>query len=230
MALKFNILNQENARTLAKGFGLPIIKRAVFEAQVLTKLEQQTVDVDFVTDTPDGKSRFGTPIYGSLLIQEPKFSTFKYNPNTKQYDKIDFVFAPSNKEIGGVNYMYIESAIIEVTQKRNIVKTTISGQNGTVKEFINNGDYDVKIMGYFATVDADIYPEAEVKAMHEYLTAPVSLNVTNKFLNTFFNINTLVVESFEFKQVEGMRNVQYFTMYGVSDIPFEQQVLEIANA
>jgi hypothetical protein len=228
MALKFNILGKENARTLAKGFGLPIVKRAVFEAQVLTKLQQQDYDVDFVTDTPDGKSRFGTPVYGTVLIQEPKFSTYKFNTKTRKYDKIDFVFLPSNKEIGGVNYIYIEGAIIEINQKRNIVKTTISGQDGTVKEFINNGDYDIKIMGFFSTVDADIYPELETKAMNQYLTAPVSLNITNKFLNTYFNVNSIVVESFEFKQVEGMRNVQYFTINACSDLPFE--VLEIANA
>jgi hypothetical protein len=228
MALKFNILNQENARTLARGFGLPIIKRAIFEASVAKELLQQSNDVDFAIDAPEGTTKLGTPIYGSVLIQEPKFSTFKYNTTTKKYDKIDFVFSPSNKQIGGANYMYIESAIIEVTQKRNIVKTTIAGTDGTIKEFINNGDYDVKIMGYFATVDADIYPELETKAMNEYLTAPIALNVTNKFLNTYFNINSIAVESFEFKQVEGMRNVQYFTMYGVSDVPFE--IIELSNA
>jgi hypothetical protein len=228
MALKFNILGKENARTLAKGFGLPIVKRAAFEAQVLYKLEEQAAAVGLNQDADEGKSRFGTPVYGTVLIQEPKFSTYKFNTQTRKYDKIDFVFSPSNKEIGGVNYMYIEGAIIEINQKRNIVKTTISGQDGTVKEFINNGDYDIKIMGFFSTVDADIYPELETKAMNQYLTAPVSLNITNKFLNTYFNVNSIVVESFEFKQVEGMRNVQYFTINACSDLPFE--VLEIANA
>lgn len=217
MALKFNI----NERTLIKGFGLPLVKRAILESVVDTKLLQQDADVNYIVDAPDGKSRFGTPVYGTVLIQEPKYSFYKYNESTQQYDLKDNVFSPSNKEIGGVNYVYIEGAIIEITQPRNIVKTAISGMDGTIKEFINNGDYSIKIMGYFSTVDPDIYPETEVKALKEYLTAPVTLNITNKFLNTYFGVNGIVVDSFEFKQVEGMRNVQYFTINASSDYPFD---------
>lgn len=224
MALKFNILSSENQRTLAKGFGLPIVKRAAFAAKVNELLIEQADEnarTEINAPTDEGVSRFGTPVYGTVLIQEPKFSTYKYNKTTKEYDKIDFNFSPSNKQIGGTNYIYIEGAIIEVNQTRNIVKTTISGQDGTVKEFINNGDYDVKIMGFFATTDPDIYPDLEVKSLKEYLSAPVTLNVTNQFLNTYFGVNAVVVTSFEFKQVEGMRNVQYFTINAISDLPFE---------
>ena len=224
MALNFNLLNKENIRTLVRGFGIPLTERALFQAKVEHLLEQQKNDN--AQSQPnnagqEGVSRFGTPVYGTVLIQEPKFSTFKYNSNTKAYEKIDYTFSPSNKQVGGTNFCYIEGAILEVNQRRNIIKTSISGQDGTVKEFINNGDYDIKIMGYFATNDGDLYPDVEVKSLKEYLTAPVSLNITNSFLNTYFGVNAIVVESFEFKQVEGMRNVQYFTINGVSDYPFE---------
>ena len=80
---------------------------------------------------------------------------------------------PSNKTIGALNYCYIEGAIIEINQRRNIIKTSISGQDGTVKEFINNGDYDVKIMGYFSTVDANW------NSAYPYVVGPTYYGVRN---------------------------------------------------
>ena len=36
---------------------------------------------------------------------------------------------------------------MEISNTRNIVKTDIQGRDGSVKEFINNGDYQISIKG-----------------------------------------------------------------------------------
>jgi len=111
--------------------------------------------------------------------------------------------------------------MVEVNQNRNIVTTNIAGLDGSVKEFINNGDYNITIRGFFSSDDADVYPAVDVRTLSAYLKAPVSLKITNLFLNDYFGITDIVPVSYSFHQQEGVRNVQYFTIECLSDIAFE---------
>lgn len=219
MAINFQIpkAKQRNtAQTLAKGFGLPIVKRAFLNVDEIT------------SDTPDGVSKFGTPVYGTIFIEAPVFFNYVYDTNLKTYTQVE-VFSPENDVIGDKRGCFIEGAIIEVNQNRNIVTTTIAGMDGSVKEFINNGDYSVTIRGFFSSNDADVYPAVDVRTLSAYLKAPVSLKITNLFLNDYFGITDIVPVSYSFHQQEGIRNVQYFTIECLSDLPYEIQET-IANA
>jgi hypothetical protein len=234
MALRF-ILQSENERTLARGFGVPIVKRAIIGANVAARQLEEAGrvgrnDGQFAPitvgagDLEEGKSIFGTPLFSTLFIEKPKYSDYKYNDSTEAYDKTDVTLSETETR-GDVQGCYLESCIVEINQPRNIITTAIQGHDGTVKEFINNGDYMVTIKGYFASENPEIYPEQQVKVLASYLNAPISLNVSNKYLNDMFGVLSIVVSNYSFKQVEGYRNVQYFTIEAMSDVPFE--VLEI---
>ncbi len=151
-----------------------------------------------------------------------------YDANLKTYTQVE-VFSPENNVIGDKRGCYIEGAMVEVNQTRNIVTTTIAGMDGSVKEFINNGDYSITIRGFFSSNDADVYPTNDVKVLTEYLKAPISLKITNLFLNNFFGVTEIVPVSYSFHQQEGIRNVQYFTIECLSDLPYEIKET-IANA
>ena len=216
MAINFKIgkpTQRVSAENLAKGFGLPIVKRAFINVGALNEINQ---------DKPDGVSAmFGTPLYGTVFIKQPDYINYIYNDFLQQYEATQINLPSNNKQIGSTLGCFIEGAIIEVNQNRNVVTTAISGMDGTVKEFINNGDYNVSIRGYFATKDPDLYPANDVKTLSNYLKAPIPLSITNIFLNDYFGIFNVVPISYSFNQQEGVRNVQYFEIHCLSDIAFE---------
>lgn len=212
MAINFQLnknLALPAAKTLAKGFGLPLVKRAFINKQEVEE-----------GDKKDGVSLFNTPLYGTLFIHKPNYTEFDYDEISKTYVQTN-VSLSDTKTIGGDSGVFIDGVIIDVANPRNIVMTQIAGLDGTVKEFINNGDFSVNIKGYFASSNPDIFPDVETRALNTYCKAPVALKVTNVFLNDYFGITDLVVTNYIFKQEEGVRNVQFFEMQCVSDTPNE---------
>mgnify|MGYP003624442969 CR=1 FL=1 len=182
---------------------------------------------EYFADNNDGTSLLGTPVYGTMKIKRPEYSEFIYNKKEKKYVDTPVNLSKGNQQVKDEDYLYIEGCVLEVTQNKNIVTTTISGQNGTDKEYINLGDFDIKMHGFFSTTTPDIYPAYEVKTLTEYLNAPKPLEISNTFLNDYFGISSLVVMKYDFKQTKGMRNVQHFTVSFKSDLPFE--TIEIDN-
>lgn len=216
-----------SAETIARGFGVQLAKRAIIKPQIEHLRATETLQNENSNTEVEGTSYLGTPVYGTIEIERPKYSKFVFNKKTNEYEEKDVelpsaTVTPVGGEGAGINdFLRIEGCVLEVTMDRNIVTTSISGQDGTDKEFINNGDYSVKLNGFLSTPEPDVYPEIEVKILKAYLEAPVPLKINNTFLNDYFGVTTLVVMKSEFKQVRGMRNVQYFTVDFISDIAFE---------
>lgn len=206
MALDFYIpkpLAKNNERTLVKGFGLPLVQRAIISAK----------NFDITTDKSESISRFGTPTYGGLFVERPAYDVYSFNENTKEYVKEDMGSKLSENTEGG---FYLENCIIDVTQSKNIITTEVTDFTGTVKEYIADGDYNITIRTFIASLDPDNYPEDQVQIFTSYLQAPRELAVTNNFLNNIFKISNIVVTSFEMSQQQGLRNVQYFTINALS--------------
>lgn len=93
--------------------------------------------------------------------------------------------------------------LIDVSMTKNIVTTVMTGDKGTVKEFISNGDYSLGIKGIIVGDGQDVYPLDDVIALKEYLIASDAIPVTSAMLNEVYNINTIVVTDFTFHQEEG---------------------------
>jgi hypothetical protein len=108
----------------------------------------------------------------------------------------------------------LETCLIDVSQTKNIVTTVVQGRNGTVKEYIADGDYDVRIRG--ALVTDNYYPREEVRDLHELLKQSELLTVVSDYLQ-LFDIKELVVTDYSFKQQEGYQNVQLFEINAISD-------------
>jgi hypothetical protein len=202
-------LGTNEAKTLIKGFGLPLVKRAFYNTKAVDE-----------GDKPDGVSILGTPLFGTLFIEKPFYTTFEYDEVNQKYSEIAQNLS-ENKSIGGVKGVFVEGVIIDVNQPRNIVTTEIAGMDGDVTEFINNGAYRVTIRGYFTGPTPDTFPDTDVRALNTYIKAPVPLRMTNVYLNDYFGITDLIVLNASFAQEEGVRNVQFFTMECKSDTPFE---------
>lgn len=218
--LNFNIPGEPNPRTikaLEKGFGKAIVKSAVSNSLALAA---GAVSQLAFNDRPDGVSRFGTFIYDTLFIERPEYDTFTWNEQKKTFN-IDAPVLPGNHSIGEVFGLYCEGVIIDATCVNHIVYTQIAGADGGINEYINKGDVDLTIRGYFASVFPGKYPKQEVRDLRLYHEAPVAKKVTNNFLNNVLHIQNIVTEKLNIFQVQGMRNVQYFELTGRSESNYE---------
>jgi len=223
MSLQFIIptpAQKQNVRTLSKGFGLPLVQRALIAAN----------NFNIKTDKPDGKSLYGTPMYGTLFIQRPEYTTFEYNDFTNEYVETPNPLA-SNKSFGTLNVapgintegaqgLFLNGVIIDATVNKTIVKTEVIDLKNTVKEYMGESDLTITIRGYVATQNPDEYPDDDARLIKSYSSAPVSLKVTSDFLNNILGVSQIVIESCQMSQQQGLRNVQYFQLNCVSDIDY----------
>jgi hypothetical protein len=223
MSLQFIIptpAQKQNVRTLSKGFGLPLVQRAIIAAN----------NFNIKTDKPDGTSLYGTPMYGTLFIQRPEYTTFEYNDFTNEYVETPNTLA-SNKSFGTLNVapgintegaqgLFLNGVIIDATVNKTIVKTEVIDLKGTVKEYMGESDLTITIRGYVASQNPDEYPDDDARLIKSYSSAPVSLKVTSDFLNNILGVSQIVIESCQMSQQQGLRNVQYFQLNCVSDIDY----------
>lgn len=77
---------------------------------------------------------------------------------------------------------------------KNIVATAINGLDGTIKEWVSNGD--VAISAEFTLLgEGDSYPEEEVAKVCEVLQSSESLQVENETLNDVWGVTRVVVNA-----------------------------------
>jgi hypothetical protein len=151
-------------------------------------------ELDYNMSTlPEGKiptSMLGTPVFCDLILRD---------------------------QTGGIELRF-DWILAEVNQSKNIVKTAIEGRAGTVKEYIADGDYDVRLRGGLFTPFSRAYPKTDMQALMALLKLSESLKVTSEYL-VLFGIYELVVERYSFPQGQGTTNVQLFDLSCVSDEP-----------
>jgi hypothetical protein len=147
-------------------------------------------------------SVFGTPIVDSFLFNDSEYTDF------------------NNKKVK-LKGIRINTAILTVTQTKNIVKTAIEGRPGTIKEFISMGDFEIDFKAIIMPSsfnDRGKYPEKEVSVMRELLNAPVAIPAVCDYLSRL-GIFNIVVENYNFPQQTGMTTAQLVEAKFVSDSP-----------
>lgn len=164
-------------------------------------------------DKFDYLSRFGTPVRNYIRI------------NGGSYDVLDGSGKLSKRNYQGT---FLDSAIIEVRLPKNIVFTAINGMNGTRKEYVSNGDYEISLSGEIASDHPDIYPLEQVQLLRDIVNSPEPLSVICPHLQTF-GINTLVVKDVDFPQQRGFYNVQRFSISASSHAPQDIFIEELVK-
>jgi hypothetical protein len=191
----FNAIPQTSkskASLILGGFGLQFVKSALYP---FTEGEKD----DYA---PVSTSYLGTPVFSNLTFPAGSYKNL-------QGEQIDF------------EELQIDTVLFDVSMAKNIVKTEIQGRNGTVKEYISDGDYQVVIRGLIASESSDKYPDEEVKKLVEILKVQKDLAVESRFLNDVFDISNIVIESYSLPQAEGFQNIQGFEITAISDDPIE---------
>lgn len=122
--------------------------------------------------------------------------------------------------------------IITLSQERNIITTPLQGRDGTIKEYISDGDYSITLDAAILPTNAVLqddestfaiaenhYPDEEIKKLHRLLLEKKALEVQSDFL-TLFDINSAVVKSYSLQQ-ETHSNRQSLQIQMLSDRAYE---------
>ena len=184
-------------------FGLSGIKPRVYRSALGTDLKPESAEYPLASEeepivelssSPSDQSIFsylGTLVFSDMLI--------------KQEDG---------------QYMHLDTVLFEVSQRKNIVTTTVAGRSGTIKEYISDGDFDIKIRGSLSSKFTNSYPIEDVRKLKQILKIPQALEVACDFLQ-LFDIYNIVVTGYSIPQVEGYQNLQFFDIDAISDTPVE---------
>ena len=148
------------------------------------------------------RSKLGTPIYSEVVIKKTQNTIVREG------------------SFSGQDYVRFDTCIVTVNQQRNIVKTAISGRNGTVKEYISDGDYSISIKGSILGDAPDKMPIDILTNSRSLFTEPNELWIECEFIR-MFGISYVVIENYTIDQVEGSRSRVDFNIQLISDEPTE---------
>ena len=111
--------------------------------------------------------------------------------------------------------LIIDNVLMEVNQVRNIVTTPVNGRNGTVKEYISDGDYQITARGMLVN-PVNSFPEKDLELFLTICKLERVVEVSSKFLQ-FFDINDVVITNYRVSEKLGTRNEVPFELTMVSD-------------
>lgn len=110
-------------------------------------------------------------------------------------------------------------AVAAVGRERRIVSTQLVGRDGTVKEYINEGDWTVNlVVGLQATEGGKItddYPSEALRELRKILDVKDRIEVASEFLK-IFDITHIVVKNYAATQTTE-QNYQAVSISAVSD-------------
>ena len=115
--------------------------------------------------------------------------------------------------------LVVNDAVCAISRAKNIVTTQMVGMDGTVKEYINDGDYQINIaVGIVAVRDGvivDEYPEEGLRELRTFLDEKAAIDVHSAFLE-IFDINRIVIKSHSVTQ-DTASNYQSVAISAISD-------------
>ena len=113
----------------------------------------------------------------------------------------------------------LDLVLMNVSQAKNITTTELMGVDGTSKDYVGMGDYEIQINGIINGPNGH-YPIDEVNTLHQMLKAPVAIGVVSRYLQNL-DINYIVIKDYSFDQESGWYSRQMFSILAVSDKPIE---------
>lgn len=146
-------------------------------------------------DASEPSQMLGTPVYDPLVLE------------------------------GQSGRMKLETAVMVCTQSKNIVTTALQGRDGTVKEFISDGDYQISVDALLLGENGYRFPESGVRQLVALCKEKASLKAYSQFLQ-FFGVQDVVVGNYNFAQVRGSRSTVPVSMNLTSDRPIELRLTD----
>jgi hypothetical protein len=165
--------------------------------QILTGPQENfNIDPTDRQDKPLFTGLLGTPVMANLVLKGDSY--IDENGVTKVFDTVEF-----------------DTVLLTVNQTKNINETQIQGRAGTIKEYIGLGDFQVTINAILTGTNGH-FPIEDLTTVKNLLAAPISIKVTSWYLQ-LFDIDYIVIKSYDISQVEGAYSIQPLTINAASD-------------
>jgi len=131
----------------------------------------------------------------------------------------------------------VKECLITINQEKNIIATPMEGRQGTIKEYISDGDYeinlDIGISNEFEFYEGENdtkhqeYPSDKIKAFLYFLKVAESIIVDSWFLKNF-GVYSITVKNYSLQQ-ETHSNRQSINISCLSDDAYEIKVMNEKN-
>lgn len=131
------------------------------------------------------------------------------NPSFNELKELEGLFVLTTLELVlGEERFTLRECLISVNMEKNIVTTPLQGRDGTIKEYISDGDYNINVeagisrseLNYNDNLEMNVdgkmdYPSDELKILQNFLNAKQNIGVQSKFLD-LFGITSAVIKSY----------------------------------
>lgn len=218
---------QNEAKLIVQSYGLSAVQTAIYKPQIDTLVTASTkgrdnsisnVDQSFaqgIDATVNNAGTYQNPSTGVISdFGGPVFSNLVLK--AREYINNEGVTVKTFK-----NDVILNTVLYDVGQQKNIVTTTVQGLDGTIKEFISDGDYTLNIKGVLVGKLNGQFPLDQAKDLHEALKMCAEIQVNSWYLSQVFGISNIVVTSFQYGQEMGRQRSVAFEIQALSDKPVE---------
>jgi len=156
------------------------------------------------------QSVLGTPIYEQITLSVPATVTN------------GAVTSPAS------TYTFPDWPLFDISPAWLIKSENVQGGIGTVKEYIQQDDFQITIRGFLINYASDDYPNQLLSNLWAVINAGKSLGITSPVFN-LLGIHNIVVTDAKFPGVEGYMNIQPFELNCLSDYPVILQIKSVST-
>lgn len=115
--------------------------------------------------------------------------------------------------------LVLENCLFDTSNSKRIVQTAINGKDGTVKEWVSNGDIIINVQVNILNKERN-YPVDELIEIMNFLKLNRDLKITETHINKVLDVTRVVVTSYK-HVVKTWSNFQSIFIDLVSDNTFE---------
>lgn len=115
--------------------------------------------------------------------------------------------------------LVLENCLFDTSNTKRIVQTAINGKDGTVKEWVSNGDIIINVQVNILNKERN-YPVDELIEIMNFLKMNQALSITESHINQVLGVTRVVVTSYK-HVVKTWSNYQSIFIDLVSDNTFE---------
>lgn len=155
-------------------------------------------------DDKVGVSALGTPVKSNIVFKEITYETREGVEEELTDPNVD----------GG--FLRLDDVIFMAENRKEIKRTKVPGSNGTVTEYISDGDYTVRIAGKLVNHEDDQRPKQLIKKLERVAAAEVPIEITCPFLN-LLGIDQLVIDSRRIEEERGSANQVTFQLEATAE-------------
>jgi hypothetical protein len=186
---------------LIRTFGLSAIDKVFYKPAIDSLVANLPKNSTPSTGTV---SYFNRPVFSNLVFKARDY-----------YNNDNELITTWNRDV------VLDTVLFDVGQTKNIVTTQVQGRNGTIKEYISDGDFAINIKGLLVSNTNNQFPYTAYEELLKALYCNTEIEIESWILTELYGIKYIVIQNFEILQEVGKQTTVPFEIQALSDRPTE---------